>query len=212
MLYPYFGRPNTFIKRFEVKSFTVYKYNTKYEPVIRSRTVMGKNILDDVTRRNSLEYDPERQEEIAKIAMDNPTRRIMILSERQKQTMGLYKILKGKGESVGCYYGNMKKFDQSVRILIVGLKMGGVGFDDTSRDMLIMASYVDDVRQNEGRIRTNNNIIYHVVDNHSSMETKWKKCKTWYKKRGAEIVETGYMIEPEEKEEDLPRMTRPNMD
>lgn len=191
LFYPYFGEDASFIKRFEKKEMIVYKYQTKYQPVIKNRMVKGKSVLDDNVRKNSLEYNTERQLEIANIAIKHPDKRIMILSDRQKQTEGIYNILKEKKESVGMYYSTMKSFDQNARILVVGTKKGGVGFDDESRDMLIIASYTDDVRQNEGRIRQNNIIIYHLVDDDETLENKWKKCQTWYRKRGATIKKIG---------------------
>jgi hypothetical protein len=43
----------------------------------------------------------------------------------------------------------------------------------------------------EGRIRTNNNIIYHVVDDYKTFEKHYELCKKWYLQKGA-TIETVY--------------------
>jgi hypothetical protein len=71
---------------------------------------------------------------------------------------------------------------------VAGEKKGGVGLDDPELTMLVLCSDTTDVRQYEGRLRTVNNLIYHVVDNYKPFEKHWDLCEEWYLERGAEII------------------------
>jgi hypothetical protein len=67
------------------------------------------------------------------------------------------------------------------------MKKAGVGFNDPTLTMLILATDRQDVIQFEGRIRTTNNIIYDLVDDYKTLETHWEKRAAWYERRGAVI-------------------------
>ena len=187
----YFGDPRNYIFRKEVKNFTVIKYQTLYKPTIKYVTRFGKTIPDWCTAINSIEYNEERQKEIAQIAIDNPKEKIIILCNRINQTNGIYDILDDAKESVAKLVGTKKKYDKSARILVAGLKKGGVGLNDPDLTMLILASDVTDVRQNEGRIRTTDNIVYDIVDYYKPFENHWEMRETWYESRGATIIHQG---------------------
>lgn len=73
------------------------------------------------------------------------------------------------------------------RVLVAGMKKAGVGFDDPTLTMLILATDRKDVVQFEGRIRTTNNIIYDLVDDYKTLENHWKTREAWYDKRGATV-------------------------
>jgi hypothetical protein len=184
----YFGSPEKFITRFEKKEFTVYKYETDFVPEIKYMFVMGQSTLDFNTFKNSIEYCVERQKAIVKICSNHKDRKILILSDRKQQTKGIYDELIAVGETATTLYGTDKTYDKNARVLVAGIKKAGVGFSDSSFDMLIMASSVKDVQQNEGRIRQTHNIIYDVVDKHPILENQWKIREKWYTKRGATIV------------------------
>jgi len=47
------------------------------------------------------------------------------------------------------------------------------------------------VRQYEGRIRTTDNIIYHLVDYYKPFQSHWEECEQWYSEKGAEIKVLG---------------------
>jgi hypothetical protein len=191
LLYMYFGPLQDFICRTETKDFTVTKYITKYKPKINYRMVMGKMTLDWSLVMSSLAENEDRQREIVKIAMNHPKEKIIILSSLQVQSNGIYDKLIEAGESAELLIGNKKKWDKSKRVLVAGTKKGGVGLNDPSLTMLILASSTKDVRQFEGRIRTTNNIIYDIVDDNKTLEKHWDIREDWYEERGATIVYEG---------------------
>jgi superfamily II DNA or RNA helicase len=209
LFYPYFGKPKTFIQRFEVRSqFKVIKYQTDFKPelVIEYVPYFKKVTVNPTKKQNSIESQKDRQKFIANIAQKHPERDILIMCNRQINTQGIYDCLRENGEDVDCYYGSMKKYNTDCHILVAGMDKIGVGFDDPkNRTLIIIASATDDVRQYEGRIRSDDCLLYHIVDYDLSYERKWDKCEKWYRKRGAVVEIRGceHPIDEWETEKDI---------
>lgn len=196
LLYPFFGKKNEFIKRHQVKDFTVIKLVTSFKPKI-SYSKIGKLDWNAVVK--SLATNNKRLEMIAKLCEKYKNDRIIILCKRvctiigcknyskctceKKDCVGLQSLIKDVEVVVE---GKKGKIDESKRVLIGTMKKLGVGYD-SDRTLLIMESDVIDVRQNEGRIRSSNNIIIDIVDDFGTLEKHWRERETWYKKRGATI-------------------------
>ena len=193
LLTMYFGPKINYIHRQEVKDFTVYKYETDFKPTINYNLTWGGTILDWTTVINSIAYQVDRQQFIATIASWHPSERMMILSDRTKECDAIHSTLvEWYGETEVYKMDNKNKNDsieiiQQYRILIAGRKRAGIGFNDPTRNMLVLCTDCIDVRQNEGRVRTSGNIIYDLVDNFSTFETHWTKRETWYLQRGADV-------------------------
>ncbi len=183
----YFGCQKDFIVREEIKPFTVIKVDTPFKPTIKFNTIGNKTTLCWTTVVNSLDGNPVYWELVAQIAINHPKEKIAVMCDRKALSTGVYNILKRRGESVTIFAGNVKKLDVSARILVISLKKGGTGLNDPTLTMAIIASNTKDVRQYEGRIRTTDNIIYHVVHNYSTLENHYKECATWYYRKGAEF-------------------------
>lgn len=199
LLYPFFGEKDSFIVRHEIKNFTVIKYETNFKPDVKFN-YQGR--LDWNNIKRSLAVDSNRQYLIASLCERFNSHKILILSDRvcecigcknysncpciHPSSKGIYEILKEKGESVDYRAGNKGSHDESCRILIGTYKKLGVGYD-SKRNLLILVSDVLDVRQNEGRIRVDNNIIIDIVDKFKTLEKHWKEREKWYIKRGATI-------------------------
>lgn len=205
LLYAYFGPRTSFIKRTEEKQFTVVKYKTTYKPEVAYKVVRGKVTMDWNKVINSLMSNVDRQREIADIAIRHPEHRIMILSDRNEECNGIYNYLIEKGVDAELLIGAKTKWNKTCRVLVAGMKKAGVGFNDPTLTMLIIATDVKSVEQYEGRIRTTNNIIYDVVDDFSTFESHWRKCREpWYLVRGATIKYEGGSSREEERERLLP--------
>lgn len=183
---PFFG--NDFIYRKEIKNFTIYKVCTPFVPDIEFKKIGNQLRLDWTTAVNSLAYNPKRQDFVAELAVKNyKEHRILILTDRTELANQLYKkcrallgITNKKDSTVQLLVGKTSTYDKDCRILIAGMKKAGVGFDDDTLTMLIMASDTQQIIQYEGRIRTSNNVIYHLVDNCSTCENHWNVCQEWY--------------------------------
>jgi len=186
----YFGPMNNYIKRNEVKPFTVIKYNTGFKPIVNYRQVFGKVTLDWVGVKNSLSYNKDRQKLICDLVLKYKDRKIMVLVDRIELCKNLISDLKDI-ESVTGLYGSIKKHNSDARVLIASSSKAGVGFDQPGLDMLIIASDVKNVTQWEGRIRCDDNIIIDLVDDLSTLENHWKLREKWYRKRGATIIVEG---------------------
>jgi len=188
IFYLYFGASKNFIVREERnKRFRVIKYQTPYKPTIKYRTVYGKLVLDWSKVQTSIASIPERQAEIVDIILKNSEEKIMVLSARKNQSNAIHRMLLEKGEDVELLIGTKKVWDRDKRILVAGMKKAGVGFDDPKLTMLILASDVKNVRQYEGRLRTDNCLIYDIVDNFSTFDKHWELREKWYLRKGGTI-------------------------
>lgn len=207
LLSMYFGPPKNFIVRKETKNFTVYKIETEFKPEIRYVMVKGVMVPDWTTIINSIEYNEERQQLIADMALEHPEERTLILCSRQEQSRGIRDKLVAAGEEVRLLIGEQrakkepgaprakrvakKRVDPDApvpRITVAGTKKAGTGFDDPSLTMLILGSDCKTVAQWEGRIRCTDNIIKDLVDDYKTFENHWKIREAWYLERGATIV------------------------
>lgn len=197
----YFGTPDKYITRFETKDFIAIRYGTRIKPDIEYTVVKGHTIPNWAHIIGSIEESPHVHRLIVDIILKHPEEKIMVLSSRTAQTEGIYSLLIDANESVETYIGTKKKknCDLSKRILLSTNSKGGVGFDDPSRTMLIIACDTKDPRQYEGRIRTANNIVYTIVHNYSAFHKHYEKCEEWFVKRGAEIRYEGYIPEKKQK-------------
>ena len=189
----YFGSSKNFLVRKEVKEFQVFKVETCFKPTIKYERVRGKMTLKWSLVESSLAENNARIEMIYNIIMRHPDKRPIILNKLQESNIMLYDYLVSKGLDVELLIDKKKEWRQDAHILVAGVKKAGVGFDDPTRDMLIMMISVKDVRQNEGRIRCSNNIIYDIVDNHRTLENHWNGTSeytgryNWYIERGATV-------------------------
>lgn len=183
----YFGPSKNFIIREEVKQFTVVKHTTNYVPEVSYQYFRGESTLAWTNMMTSLAEIEDRWIEIANIAIKYKTHKIILICDRNSMAENIFDYLEEKGESVELFTENKKTWDKTKRILITNSKKGGVGLNDPSLNMLIIACDMKNVKQCEGRIRTTNNIVIDVVDDYSTLENHWNMRERWYLKRGATI-------------------------
>lgn len=186
---PFFNKD--FVVREEKKIIHLKKYVTSYEPEISyDYAIRGELVSNSIKKKKSIELSEERQWEIINnICKKHSDNKILILSDLADQTVGLAQKAKEAGLTSDTYHStkNLKKVDQSVQVLCVGIRKGGTGLD-TDRDLLVIASAVNstNLQQYEGRIRAYEFIVYHLVDNHFTYDRKFYSCKKWYDKRSGE--------------------------
>jgi len=201
LLNVYFGPSKKFIVREEVKNFTVIKYKTQYVPEVSYQYFQGNTTLAWTDMMTSLSEIEERWKEIANIVLNYKTQKIILICDRTKMAENIFDYLTEKGEDVVLFIGSTKTWDKTKRVLITSVKKGGVGLNDPSLNMLILAADMRNVKQCEGRIRTTDNIVVDVVDDYSTLENHWIIREKWYIKRGA-------TIESNQKISEVPEQTR----
>jgi hypothetical protein len=74
------------------------------------------------------------------------------------------------------------------RVQVVGMKKGGVGYDDPTRTSEAILDSVRDVEQYEGRVRMKDCSIYDFVDDLGTLENHWSDRQKHYVAKGAEII------------------------
>jgi hypothetical protein len=199
LLYPFFGYPETFIKRSQKKNFKVIKYITNFKPIIKQNYLKS---LDWNSVVNSIAYNNERQRFIVKLCQEYSKDKILILSNRvcecigcknnsnckclEKKSIGIVPLLKEVGESVDARVGSSSRHNEDSRIVVGTFQKLSVGYD-SKRTLLILVSDISDVRQAEGRIRVDNNIVIDLVDKFKPFENHYQERERWYLERGATI-------------------------
>jgi superfamily II DNA or RNA helicase len=201
----YFGPSSNFVIRKEVKPFTVYKVLTPFVPKIEYILVKGQQSLNYAKAINSIAYCEERQQMVVDMIMErHPPRtkdRIMVLSDRNQECINIHQLLIDHGEvNPKLLIGSEKKTSTSesrydYRVIVAGVKKGGVGFNDPTLNVLFLLHDCKDVTQYEGRIRTLNCTIYVFVDDYRMFENHWKLQAKWFLERGAEIKIINYRTE-----------------
>jgi hypothetical protein len=127
--------------------------------------------------------------------------RIMVLSDRNQECINIHQLLIDHGEvNPKLLIGSEKKTSTSesrydYRVIVAGVKKGGVGFNDPTLNVLFLLHDCKDVTQYEGRIRTLNCTIYVFVDDYRMFENHWKLQAKWFLERGAEIKIINYRTE-----------------
>lgn len=122
------------------------------------------------------------------IIKSHPKNKIIVLCNRKVLSKGVYQLLMNQHEDAELLIDTKKIWNKKARILVSSFKKGGCGLNDPELDMAIIASDTKDVRQYEGRIRTINNLIYHIVDCYRPFENHYEECRQWYENKGATIV------------------------
>ena len=162
-------------------------------------------------------YAPRTQmlvDELEKVIVKEPDREVIILSDRRNHLQEIESCLNSKGfKNIGYYIGGMKQSDlkesEKKNILLGTYNMVSEGFDLPKLNTLVLASPKSDVEQSVGRIqrqlkedRKHVPLIIDIVDQFSLFSNQGVKRKTFYKKKGYNIIE----IDKLENKVLLPRM------
>jgi len=143
-------------------------------------------------------------ERIRDLLEREPSRRVLVLSDRKDQLRAIAASLTHDGDtgrrkiSNGFYIGGMKpealEESQGKDVILATFSFASEGFDVPGLDTLVLASPKTDIEQSVGRIlrqkesdRVNKPLIIDVVDTFSLFEAQATKRRRYYKKRGYEI-------------------------
>ncbi len=185
-IFNFYFDPKTFIVRNQLKTWTVHKIKTQFTPTIEYTMARGKSVRNWSLMIQSIEENPDRWQMIADLTLDFPNDKILILSNRTAQTIGIHQCV-SKYEESALYYGRMKQ-DKTKRVTCCGMKKGGVGMDDPAITLVILASDAKDVQQFIGRVRQSHVVIIDIVDRDYAFENHWRLRREFYKSLKAEII------------------------
>jgi len=180
--------------------FTVIKTLTGFQPTIEKGPAPGKMWGKEVTKWNvvldSTIRDSRRNELILEIVKKNPKRNIIVLTARSEHTQFLCDKIQEFEPSCNTFYGKADQYDDC-RILVGNTQKIGTGFDAATScrdfggknfDTLILACSFRQkasLIQNVGRVfRSDNPVIFQLVDDHRILDTHWKEARKWYDKVG----------------------------
>jgi superfamily II DNA or RNA helicase len=199
LLFPFFGKQDTFIIREEVKDFIVIKYKTIFKPEIKTKY---DGTLDWTHVVKSIACNEQRQRFAVSLMREYKNHKILALSDRvcevigctnyskctcRNKSKGIVPLLKEVGENVDYRAENKSTHNEDSRIVVGTFQKLGVGYD-SKRNLIMFLSDKTDVRQNEGRGRGADTVIIDLVDSFKPFESHWKQRELWYKKRGATIL------------------------
>lgn len=183
----------------EVKAVTIKTTDTTYHDVPvdwRGETVTAR-LLGNVLGCE------ERNREIVRwirMLLEEPARRILVLSERIGHLNRIEEMLSETGGATISYYiGGMKEEvreegAKSARVLLASYAMASEAMNIKSLNTVILASPRKNVEQSTGRIlrvqadkRTVQPVIVDVIDDHSMYKGQWLKRATYYRKCAYQI-------------------------
>lgn len=132
---------------------------------------------------------------LQKTLANEPTRNVIVLSDRRTHLDTMKRSLKLLGYECGLYVGGMsaKLLDQSkgCRIILGTYSMVSEGFDLAKLDTLVLATPKGDVEQSVGRIQRkqtledtdNIPLVIDIVDDYSLFKVQAEKRYRFYKKK-----------------------------
>jgi hypothetical protein len=136
---------------------------------------------------------PTRDNIILEWVRLNPTRKIAVMTLLKDHGKKLYQLFKDAGESVGLMMGTTKSYE-SCRVLILGVKKGGTGFDEANQcvdfdplsgridTLIICQSLKSALIQVTGRaFRSSNPHIIHLMDKGPIFKNHWDEAELYYK-------------------------------
>jgi superfamily II DNA or RNA helicase len=143
--------------------------------------------------------------QVCKEILGNPTRQILILSDRKQHLEDMFKMAQESGiNSVGYYVGGMKKEklkeNESCKLLLGTFPMANEGLDIPSLNGLVLSTPKSDIIQSVGRIcrMKHENIdpmIIDIVDKFSIFENQSRKRFNVYKKKKYDIEDISYNLD-----------------
>lgn len=198
---------NHVIYRQNDSPFTVIKYLTHIIPekkiFIKDKegTVISEEIITYPDMISKLNLNQTRNEIVLNIILQNPSKKILVLTKRIEHCNTLKNLFQENEISSDTLCGNKKEYiDGSV--LIGTVPKIGTGFDQDSFcdsydgikfNFLIIACYIKKnnlLNQCVGRVfRADNPVIVQLVDENRGFKTIWGKNLKWYRERSAEMRE-----------------------
>lgn len=196
--YKYFDK---FITRFiEKPDATVIKFQTEF---VAEEEYDNEGTLIDSVLMNSIAENKQRHLSVERLVRSLGKKPMLILSGRISEILAIYELIKDL--DVDYKTDKKKHFDKSKQILIGGFKSFGRGFDRPGLEVVIMLSSYRNVKQYEGRLRSDCGFIYDFVDKNFIFESRWKTRVSWYNKRKMIIK---YQIDGTSEVLDMPKRTR----
>ena len=124
------------------------------------------------------------------ILSNEPTRKILILSERREHLKTMYKLLEEYEYTVGYYVGGMKQKDLDVsetkQIILGTFSMSSEALDIPALNTLLLMSPKSDIEQTVGRILRKKHdvvpLIIDIVDIFGPFQRQYYKRYQYYKK------------------------------
>jgi superfamily II DNA or RNA helicase len=203
------------IKRETKKNFEVNIIRMPFIPKISYIVIEGKKRLNYSGMMKSLIENENRklyiQDQLNIIFDKHKNEKILILTTNVRTTMKIIqslnpnfdkkslskKVQKILAEEVPvCEFSrkidymcdNKKVWDSNCDILIGTYSKIGVGFSSKIFKVLVLLDNRKDIRQNEGRIRIDNVIIYFLVDNHKVFENHLQISLDWIESRSIQKI------------------------
>jgi superfamily II DNA or RNA helicase len=193
------------VKEISVKPFDVYQLRTGItHPEEKDSNGVKWSELLNVVGKNQ-----QRNRFIVNLVLTNLDRKFMLLTDRVEHAETLFQMFKDVNVQGGVdiLVGRKKKYNNS-RVLIGGYKKAGIGFDEKAAcsdfdgirvNALILCTSAKDpskVEQAVGRVfRSDNPIIFDLVDSNKCLLRHWGERKKWYLSRNGQIHDHHLKIE-----------------
>jgi superfamily II DNA or RNA helicase len=197
----FFGRN---IYRKSCKPFTVWKYQTSFQPTIQRPSGFSKAKVDWNVAMNSLAFCEDRNAMICNLSGLLANNKIIVFVTLTDHVDILHEMMLKRGIKAAKYYKSMSSF-QSCRVLITTYAKAEMGFDDKNLceefdgeriDSVILGSfYKDEIEQTVGRVfRADAPNVFDLTDDYKSLRKHSASRDKWYLSRNGKIMPTEYLF------------------
>lgn len=171
------------------KQVTVYQLETG---IMFPETPNKQGTIDFTALMKEVSNCQARNTYIVKLVLEYPDKKFFVMVSRRDHATMLVAMMKQAGVNVGLLMGGVKDY-ANCRVLIITVKKGGVGFDESTfcsdfdgivTDMLIIATSFRDVnmiKQSCGRLRGDTGTIFHLVDRNKVLRSQFYEFNKFYK-------------------------------
>jgi superfamily II DNA or RNA helicase len=196
LLYWFLGPSFFTLERTDQQHVKVHKIEFTCDEFKRAPPLNRIGQLSIVEMVTALCEIKSRTDLILDIIHKNPTRKILVLSDRRSHCFDIQSQVKDSA----LYIGGMSEKDletsSKARVIVATFSQAHEGLDIPALDTVILASPHSDVKQAVGRILRGGNknppAIYDIVDKWSVLFGMWKKRVSMYQQSGfdCEVTET----------------------
>ena len=185
-------------KRIDTVNVSVKEYYHSAQSYCKEHTIGADKLNTARMINNICAFEPRTHvilDMLYKVLATEPSRKVLILSDRRSHLQEMYDKIQNDGKSVGLYMGGMKQGAleecETKQIILSTFAIASEGYDQRGLDTLVLASPKSDIVQSVGRIlrdkpheRKHTPLVIDIIDCFSIFEKQGNKRIKYYQSQG----------------------------